>query len=151
MDPHQASLLERGMKTLHVRYERATKTASKLASWLESHDKVKKVIYPGLESHNDYDLCKKILESPSTMVCFEVEGGDEGGRKLMDSLKTATQAVSLGGVESLISMPCSTTHVSWKKEDRLAAGIGLGFVRFSTGLEDSEDLIADFEQALNKI
>jgi len=151
MDPHQASLLERGMKTLHVRYERAMNTASQFASWLESHDKIKKVIYPGLESHDDYDLSKKVLDSPSTMVCFEVEGGDEAGRKLMDNLKTAAQAVSLGGVESLISMPCSTTHVSWKKEDRLAAGIGLGFVRFSTGLEDSEDLILDFEQALNKI
>ena len=91
------------------------------------------------------------MSSPSTMVCFEVEGGDDAGRKLMDNLEIAAQAVSLGGVESLISMPCSTTHVSWKKEDRLAAGIGLGFVRFSTGLEDLEDLISDFEQALNKI
>jgi len=104
-----------------------------------------------LKSHEDYNLCKKILDSPSTMVCFEVAGGDEAGRKFMDNLQTATQAVSLGGVESLISMPCSTTHVSWKKEDRLAAGIGLGFVRFSTGLEDAEDLIADFEQALDKL
>ena len=85
------------------------------------------------------------------MVCFEVEGGDEAGRKLMNNLKTATQAVSLGGVESLISMPCSTTHVSWNKEDRLDAGIGLGFVRFSTGIEDEDDLIADFDQAFQKI
>ena len=151
MDPHQASLFERGMKTLHVRYEMAMNTASKLASWLESHDKIKKVIYPGLRSHKDYDLCKKIMSSPSTMVCFEVEGGDDAGRKLMDNLEIAAQAVSLGGVESLISMPCSTTHVSWKKEDRLAVGIGLGFIRFSTGLEDAEDLISDFEQALEKI
>ena len=151
MDPHQASLLERGMKTLHVRYEKSMATANKLASWLESHEKITKTIYPGLKSHDDYNLCKKILDSPSTMVCFEVAGGDEAGRKFMDNLQTATQAVSLGGVESLISMPCSTTHVSWKKEDRLAAGIGLGFVRFSTGLEDAEDLIADFEQALDKL
>ena len=85
------------------------------------------------------------------MVCFEVKGGDEAGRKLMDNLTLAAQAVSLGGVESLISMPCSTTHVSWKVEDRLAAGIGPGFVRFSTGLEDAEDLISDFEQALNSL
>ena len=151
MDPHQASLLERGMKTLHVRYERAMNTASQVASWLDSQDKINKVIYPGLESHDDYNLSKKVLDSPSTMVCFEVKGGDDAGRKLMDNLKIATQAVSLGGVESLISMPCSTTHVSWKKEDRLAAGIGLGFVRFSTGLEDVEDLISDFKQALKKL
>jgi cystathionine beta-lyase/cystathionine gamma-synthase len=85
------------------------------------------------------------------MVCFEVKDDDEAGRKLMDSLNIAAQAVSLGGVESLISMPCSTTHVSWKAEDRLAAGIGPGFIRFSTGLEDFEDLIADFKQALDSL
>ena len=151
MDPHQASLLERGIKTLHVRYEASTKTAGELASWLESHPKIEKVLYPGLKSHDDYELCKEIMDTPSTMVCFEVKGGDEAGRKLMDNLEMAAQAVSLGGVESLISMPCSTTHVSWKSEDRLAAGIGPGFIRFSTGLEDSEDLIADFNQALDSL
>ena len=151
MDPHQASLLERGIKTMHVRYETATKTAGELASWLESHPKIERVIYPGLKSHDDYELCKKIMATPSTMVCFEVKGDDEVGRKLMDNLDIAAQAVSLGGVESLISMPCSTTHVSWKVEDRIAAGIGPGFVRFSTGLEESEDLISDFEQALNSL
>ena len=151
MDPHQASLLERGIKTMHVRYETSTETAGKLATWLESHPKIEKVIYPGLKSHDDYELCKKIMDTPSTMVCFEVKGGDEAGRKLMDNLEIAAQAVSLGGVESLISMPCSTTHVSWKAEDRLAAGIGPGFIRFSTGLEDSEDLVADFKQALDSL
>ena len=151
MDPHQASLLERGIKTMHVRYETSTKTAGELASWLESHPKIERVIYPGLKSHDDYELCKEIMTTPSTMVCFEVKGDDEAGRKLMDNLDIAAQAVSLGGVESLISMPCSTTHVSWKVEDRIAAGIGPGFVRFSTGLEESEDLISDFEQALNSL
>ena len=151
MDPHQASLLERGIKTMHIRYETSTRTASELAAWLESHSKIEKVIYPGLKSHDDYELCKEIMDTPSTMVCFEVKGGDEVGRKLMDNLEIAAQAVSLGGVESLISMPCSTTHVSWKTEDRLAAGIGPGFIRFSTGLEDSEDLIADFKQALDSL
>mgnify|MGYP001235465477 FL=1 len=151
MDPHQASLLERGIKTMHVRYETSTKTAGELASWLESHPKIERVIYPGLKSHDDYELCKEIMATPSTMVCFEVKGDDEAGRKLMDNLEIAAQAVSLGGVESLISMPCSTTHVSWKVEDRIAAGIGPGFVRFSTGLEESEDLISDFEQALNSL
>ena len=151
MDPHQASLLERGIKTMHVRYEASTKTAGELASWLESHPKIGRVIYPGLKSHDDYELCKKIMDTPSTMVCFEVKGDDDMGRRLMNNLNISAQAVSLGGVESLISMPCSTTHVSWKPEDRLAAGIGPGFVRFSTGIEDSEDLIADFEQALNSL
>ena len=151
MDPHQASLLERGIKTMHVRYETSTETAGELASWLESHPKIEKAIYPGLKSHDDYELCKEIMTTPSTMVCFEVKGGDEAGRKLMNNLEIAAQAVSLGGVESLISMPCSTTHVSWKAEDRLAAGIGPGFIRFSTGLEDSKDLIEDFKQALDSL
>ena len=151
MDPHQASLLERGIKTLHIRYEKAMTTAGKLATWLEAHPKIEKVIYPGLKSHNDYELAQKVLDSSSTMVCFEVKGGDEAGRKLMDNMIVASQAISLGGVESLISMPCSTTHVSWSQEDRLDAGIGLGFIRFSTGIEDTEDLISDFEQALEKL
>ena len=151
MDPHQASLLERGLKTLDVRYKKATETAGDLANWLSNHPKIEKVIYPGLDSHGDYELCKKILSSPSTMVCFVVKGGDSGGHNFMQNLKIATQAVSLGGVESLISMPCTTTHVSWKEEDRIAVGISPGFVRFSTGIESSEDLIADFEQALNSL
>ena len=151
MDPHQASLLERGIKTLHIRYEKAMNTARKLAPWLEAHPNITKVIYPGLESHDDYDLCKKILDSPSTMVCFVVKGGNEAGCKLMNKMKIASQAISLGGVESLISMPYSTTHASWKEEDRIAVGISPGFVRFSTGIEDSKDLIEDFEQALNSL
>ena len=151
MDPHQASLLERGLKTLDVRYKKSTETAGNLATWLSKHPKIEKVIYPGLDSHNDYELSKKILSSSSTMVCFVVKGGDSEGHKFMQNLKIATQAVSLGGVESLISMPCTTTHVSWKVEERIAVGINPGFVRFSTGIEDSEDLIADFEQALNSL
>ncbi len=91
------------------------------------------------------------MSGSGNMVSFVVEGGDEAGRKLMDNVEVSSQAISLGGVESLISMPFSTTHASWTQEDRLKAGIDLGFIRFSTGLEDSEDLISDFEQALSKI
>jgi cystathionine beta-lyase/cystathionine gamma-synthase len=151
MDPHQASMLERGIKTLHIRYEKAMTAASQLASWLEAHPKIGKVIYPGLKSHNDYELAKNILHGSGTMVCFEVKDGDKAGRKLMDNMRITSQAISLGGVESLISMPFSTTHVSWTQEARLAAGIGLGFIRFSTGIEDIEDLIADFKQALDRL
>jgi len=151
MDPHQASLVERGIKTLQIRYERSTENAGILANWLENHPKIKKVIYPGLKSHDDYELSKKIMSGSGNMVSFVVKGGDEAGRKLMDNVEVSSQAISLGGVESLISMPFSTTHASWTQEDRLKAGIDLGFIRFSTGLEDSEDLISDFEQALSKI
>tara|TARA_B100001250_G_scaffold277717_1_gene240172 strand:+ start:708 stop:1901 length:1194 start_codon:yes stop_codon:yes gene_type:complete len=149
MDPHQASLIERGIKTLQIRYEKSTETAGKMAEWLESHPKIKKVIYPGLKSHEDYDLCQKILSGSGNMVSFVVKDGDESGRQLMNNLKVVSQAISLGGVESLISMPYSTTHAAWSQEDRVNAGLDLGFIRFSTGLEDFDDLKADFERSLS--
>ena len=151
MDPHQASLVERGIKTLQIRYERSTKTAGLLAEWLEKHPKIDKVIYPGLKSHKDFELSKNMMSGSGNMVSFVVKGGDEAGRKLMDNTKVASQAISLGGVESLISMPYTTTHASWTQEDRLNAGIDLGFIRFSTGLEDFDDLRDDFEQALSSL
>ena len=151
MDPHQASLVERGIKTLQIRYERSTETAGLLAKWLENHPKIKKVIYPGLKSHDDYELSKKILLGSGNMVSFVVDGGDEVGRKMLNSMSVASQAISLGGVESLISMPYATTHASWTQEARVAAGIDLGFVRFSTGLEDFDDLRHDFDQALSSL
>jgi len=151
MDPHQASLVERGMKTLQIRYNRSTETAGLLATWLENHPKIKKVIYPGLTSHEDHDLSKKILSQSGNMVSFVVADGDEAGRKMLNKMNVASQAISLGGVESLISMPYATTHASWTQEARIAAGIDLGFVRFSTGLEDFDDLKNDFEQALSSL
>lgn len=149
IDPHQASLVERGIKTLQIRYEKSTETAGKIAEWLEAHPKVKKVIYPGLKSHEDYDLCQKILSGSGNMVSFVVKDGDEAGRKLMNNLNVVSQAISLGGVESLISMPYSTTHAAWSQEDRVNAGIDLGFIRFSTGLEDFDDLKDDFDRSLS--
>ena len=151
MDPHQASLVERGMKTLQIRYERSTETAAKLANWLESHPKIKKVIYTGFKSHDDHELSKKILSDSGNMVSFVVNGGDDEGRKMLNNMNVASQAISLGGVESLISMPYATTHASWTREARVAAGIDLGFVRFSTGLEDFDDLKNDFDQALSSL
>ena len=151
MDPHQASLVERGMKTLQIRYNRSTETAGLLATWLENHPKIKKVIYPGLTSHGDHDLSKKILSQSGNMVSFVVADGDEAGRKMLNKMNVASQAISLGGVESLISMPYATTHASWTQEARIAAGIDLGFVRFSTGLEDFDDLKNDFDQALSSL
>ena len=151
MDPHQASLVERGMKTLQIRYNRSTETAGLLAKWLENHPKIKKVIYPGLTSHEDHDLSKKILSESGNMVSFVVADGDEAGRKMLNKMNVASQAISLGGVESLISMPYATTHASWTQEARIAAGIDLGFVRFSTGLEDFDDLKNDFDQALSSL
>ncbi|MDP6534459.1 MAG: aminotransferase class I/II-fold pyridoxal phosphate-dependent enzyme [Candidatus Poseidoniia archaeon] len=150
MDPHQASLLERGMRTFTVRMERQTTNALEIANWLESHPRVKRVIYPGLPGHPDYALAQRVLDGPAAMVCFEVAGGDGAGKKFMDALELATQAVSLGGVESLVSMPCSTTHMHWTAEERKAVGIGSGFIRLSVGIEDFEDLRADLERALSQ-
>ena len=149
MDPHQASLVERGIKTLQIRYERSTKTAGLLAEWLNTHPKIKRVIYPGLKTHDDYELSKTILSGSGNMISFVVNGGDDEGRKMLNNLNVVSQAISLGGVESLISMPYATTHASWTQEARVAAGIDLGFVRFSTGLEDFEDLKNDFDNALS--
>tara|TARA_Y100001970_G_scaffold251647_1_gene324715 strand:+ start:495 stop:1688 length:1194 start_codon:yes stop_codon:yes gene_type:complete len=149
MDPHQASLVERGIKTLQIRYERSTKTAGLLAEWLNTHPKIKRVIYPGLKTHDDYELSKTILSGSGNMISFVVDGGDDEGRKMLNNLNVVSQAISLGGVESLISMPYATTHASWTQEARVAAGIDLGFVRFSTGLEDFEDLKNDFDNALS--
>ena len=151
MDPHQASLVERGIKTLQIRYERSTETAGLIAEWLESHPKIKKVIYPGLKSHEDHELCKSMLSGFGNMVSFVVDGGDDAGRKMLNNMTLASQAISLGGVESLISMPYATTHASWTQEARISAGIDLGFVRFSTGLEDFDDLKNDFDQALSSL
>jgi methionine-gamma-lyase len=143
--------LIRGIKTLAVRVERQNATALEVARYLESHSKVEKVHYPGLESHPQHALAKKQLRGFGGMMSFEVKGGEQAGRTLIESVKVITLAVSLGGVESLIQHPASCTHAMVPREKRLKAGITDGMIRFSIGLEDSKDLIKDLEQALAKI
>jgi len=150
MDPHQAWLVSRGLKTLSIRIDRAQQSAMEIAKWLEKHPKIEWVSYLGLPSHPQFELVKKQMKGPGAMLSFEVKGGVEGGRRLMDNVKLATLAVSLGGVETLISHPASMTHASMGKEARLASGISDGLVRYSVGIENVEDLIADLEQALAK-
>jgi len=150
MDPHQAWLVSRGLKTLSIRVDRAQQSAMEIAKWLEKHPKIEWVSYLGLPSHPQFELVKKQMKGPGAMLSFEVKGGVEGGRRLMDAVKLATLAVSLGGVETLISHPASMTHASMGKEARLASGISDGLVRYSVGIENVEDLIADLEQALAK-
>jgi len=151
MDPHQAWLVSRGLKTLSIRVDRAQQSAQEIAKWLEKHPKIEWVSYLGLPSHPQYELVKKQMKGPGAMLSFEVKGGVEGGRRLMDAVKLATLAVSLGGVETLISHPASMTHASMGKEARLASGISDGLVRYSVGIETLEDLIADLDQALAKV
>jgi len=148
MDPHSAFLVLRGLKTLGVRIERAQRSALPIARWLEAHLKVSWVRYLGLESHSQHELARRQMSGFGSMISFELRGGLAAGRVLMDHVKLATLAVSLGGVETLIEHPASMTHAGMSREDRLAAGISDGLVRYSVGIEDVEDLIADLEQAL---
>jgi len=151
MDPHQAYLVSRGLKTLSLRVERAQENAMKVARWLEAHPKVAWVRYVGLESHPQHELVKRQMNGFGSMISFELKGGYEAGRNLMDNVHLATLAVSLGGVESLIEHPASMTHAGMSPADRLEAGITDGLVRYSVGIEDVNDLIADLEQAIGKV
>jgi methionine-gamma-lyase len=151
MDPHQAYMVIRGVKTLAIRVQRSTENAKLVAKFLESHPKIKWVNYPGLKSHPQHELAAKQMKDFGAMLCFELNGGFEAGKKLMDSVHLALLAVSLGGVESLIQHPASMTHAGVPEEDRIKAGITSGLVRYSVGIEDVEDIIADLDQALSKI
>jgi len=151
MDPHQAYLVIRGLKTLGIRIDRAQENAIKVANYLDSHPKVEWVKYPGLKSHPQYELGKKQMSGPGTMISFEVKGGLKAGKVLMDNVHLALLAVSLGGVETLIQHPASMTHSKIPKEQREEAHITDGLVRFAVGIEDVEDIIADLDQALAKI
>ncbi len=149
MDPHQAFLVLRGLKTLGIRIERAQQSAMEIARWLEMQAEVKEVRYIGLESHPQHQLARRQMKGFGSMISFELEGGLEAGRLLMDGVRLATLAVSLGGVETLIEHPASMTHASMSAEARRAAGFSDGLVRYSVGIEDTEDLIADLRQALD--
>jgi len=151
MDPHQAYLVFRGVKTLGIRIERAQRGALEIARWLEARPEVGWVRYIGLPSHPQHELAKQQMSGFGTMISFELKGGLEAGRAVMDSVKLATLAVSLGGVETLIEHPASMTHAGMSREARIEAGITDGLVRYSTGIEDVEDLLADLEQAFQAI
>ena len=151
MDPHQAFLVLRGLRTLGVRIERAQRNALEIARWLETQPEVQTVRYVGLESHPQHELAKRQMRGFGSMISFELKGGMEAGRRLMNAVKVATLAVSLGGVETLIEHPASMTHAGISPQDRRAAGFSDGLVRYSVGIEDVEDLIADLRQALDAV
>ena len=151
MDPHQAYLVIRGIKTLGLRIERAQANALKIAEWLEAQPQVAWVRYIGLPSHPQYELAKTLTSGFGSMIAFELKGGVEAGRTVMDNVKLATLAVSLGGVETLIEHPASMTHAGVPRDHRIEAGITDGLVRYSVGIEDAADLIADLQQTFDKI
>ena len=151
LSPFDAFLINRGMKTLDLRMDRHCANAQKLAEFLEGHEKVIGISYPGLDSFPQKDLYKKQMSLPGAMIAFEVRGGIEAGKTLMNSVELCTLAVSLGDIETLIQHPASMTHSPYSEEERLESDIREGLVRISVGLEDPDDIIDDLRQALDKI
>lgn len=151
IDPHQAWLVLRGLRTLSLRVKKAQENAQIIADFLENHPKVEWVRYPGLESHPQHELAKSQMHGFGSMISFEVKGGVEGGRTVMNNVELATLAVSLGGYETLIQHPASMTHSSMNKLDKLDAGITDGLVRLSVGCEDVQDIQDDLDNCLIKI
>lgn len=151
LGPQDAYYIIRGMKTFEIRMERHCKNARKVVEFLNNHPKIERVYYPGLETHPGYEIAKKQMKDFGAMISFELKGGFEAGKTLLNSLKLCSLAVSLGDTETLIQHPASMTHSPYTKEEREAAGITDGLVRLSVGLENVEDIIADLEQGLEKI
>jgi cystathionine gamma-synthase len=151
VSPETAFLLERGLRTLALRVARHNQNALGIARYLEHHPKIDRVWYPGLESHPDYTLACKQMSGFGGVVSFEVKGDLQAANRLVDALRIPYIAASLGGVESLIGSPAIMVYYDLEPEDRLAIGIRDNLLRFAVGIEDLDDLIADFEQALEAV
>ena len=147
MDPHPAYLMERGLKTLALRVERQNQSALTLATWLAKHKKVEWISYPGLENHPQHELAKRQFSASGAMIAFALET-DAHALKVLRKLKLIREATSLGGVESVVSMPMNTSHARMSETELRATGIRAGMIRLSIGIEDVEDLQEDIEQAL---
>ena len=148
LDPHACFLLHRGIKTLGVRMRYQCESAMHLARFLAGHPRIESVNYPGLEGHSQHALAKATLQGYGGMLSFEVKGGVEGARRFMDKVRLPAKAPSLGGVESLVTRPATTSHVGMTPEERKKAGVTDSLVRMSVGIEDVQDLLDDLEQAL---
>lgn len=148
ISPFNAWLVLRGLKTLPIRMRMHQENAMKIAEFLQKHPAVSNVYYPGLPEHPQHHIIKKQASGFGGVLSFELKNGFEAGKKLMNSVKLCTLAVSLGDVDTLIEHPASTTHAVVPREERLAAGLTDGLVRLSVGIEDVEDLINDLKQGL---
>lgn len=153
MSPFNAFLFLQGLETLHLRMERHSENAMKVANYLSNHKKVSWVNYPGLSSHKDHALAKKYFKRGlfGALIGFGVKGGYEAGVKLIDNLKLFSHLANIGDAKSLVIHPASTTHQQLTPEERLLTGVTDDFVRLSIGLEHIDDIIGDLEQALEKI
>lgn len=149
-DPFASFLLERSLKTFELRVRRQTENAMKLAKALEKHPKVSRVLYPGLPSHPQHALARRQMTGFGAMVTAEVKGGVKGAVKACDSLRVAVNAMSLGGVETLVSIPVYSSHVNMSAEELSRHGVTPGMIRISVGVEGIDDLVDDFDQALRK-
>jgi cystathionine beta-lyase/cystathionine gamma-synthase len=151
MSPMVAWLTLQGTKTLSARMDAQSASALAIAHFLEGHENVDYVNYPGLASHPQHGLSSRQASGYGAMVCFEVAGGVEAGKRLMDSIELWSLAENLGSVESLVTHPVTMTHAAVPREERIAAGITDGLVRLSVGLEDTDDLIASLDEALTRV
>lgn len=152
LSPFDSFLLGRGLKTLDLRIRAQSSSALQISEFLEQHELVNEVLYPGLPSHSDYGNASKLLKGGfGGMITFEAKGDFEATKQIVKSTKFFHLAVSLGAVESLIEQPASMSHASYDAEARKVAGISDGLIRLSVGLEDPEDLIEDLDQALRSV
>jgi cystathionine beta-lyase/cystathionine gamma-synthase len=146
--PFDALNALRGIRTIAVRTAHQAATAQRLAEWLEQHPAVSAVHYPGLASHPQHDLAKRQMRQFGTVLAFELAGGQEAVRRMFDTMQLVRCATSLGGPETLVCHPMTTTHVSLSPEEQAIAGVTPGLVRMSIGLEDPDDLVADLQHAI---
>ena len=148
LDPFPAFLVRRGLKTLTMRMERHSLNALAVARFLESHPKVEQVLYAGIESYPQYELALRQLDDSGGMLAFELAGGREAGERFMDALRLCGRATSLGGVDTVLHHPASTSHRQYSADQLAAAGVSPGLLRLSVGCEDADDVVADLDQAL---
>jgi cystathionine gamma-synthase len=149
LDPMAAYLLIRGMKTLHLRVRQQNETALRTARWLQAHPAVTAVFYPGLESHVHHDVARRQMRGFGGVLSFMLRGGFDAVKRVLPRLRLAHRAANLGAVETIVGPPATTSHVECTAAEREAMGIPEGLIRYSAGIEDADDLIADLAQALS--
>jgi len=149
LDPHACFLLHRGVKTLAVRVKHQNESALKIAKFLEDHPAMDRVSYPGLETHSNHQRACLLFDGFSGMLSFELKGGVEAAERFIQRTTLPINAPSLGGVETLITRPATTSHSGLSPKDRQRLGISDSLIRLSVGIEAAEDIIEDFKQALN--
>lgn len=148
LDPFPAFLVRRGLKTLTLRMERHSLNALAVARFLEAHPKVERVLYAGIESYPQHELALRQLDDSGGMLAVELSGGREAGERFMDALELCGRATSLGGVDTVLHHPASTSHRQYSPEQLASAGVSPGLLRLSVGCEDADDIVADLDQAL---